>query len=103
MKITIVLIASLAFVLGGVPHDRFDPCIFIDCTKFTTTKPTTKATTPKTTPLGNAPKSEELIKIKDKLVSAFLIYFLFQEYFSIYVSRMNLKTNLSSWKTRMLT
>ena len=100
MKITIVLIASLAFVLGGVPHDRFDPCIFIDCTKFTTTKPTTKATTPKTTPLGNAPKSDELIKIKTKLVSAFLIHFLFQDYFYVYVSRMNLMTNLSRWKTR---
>ena len=100
MKITIVLIASLTFVLGGVPKDRFDPCIFIDCTKFTTTKPTTKATTQKTTPLGNAPKSEELIKIENKLVSAFLIYFLFQDYFYVYVSRMNLMTNLSRWKTR---
>ena len=70
MKITIVLISSLAFVLGGVPKDRFDPCIFIDCTKLTTPKVTIEATTPKTT-LGNAPKSEELIKIKTKLVSAF--------------------------------
>ena len=102
MKITLVLIASLALVLGGVPKDRFDPCIFIDCTKFTTTKPTTKTKTPKITSLGNAPKSEELIKIKTKLVSAFfLIHFLFQEYFSVYVSRMSLMTNLSSWKTRM--
>ena len=72
MKITLILIASLALVLGGVPKDRFDPCIFIDCTKFTSPKPTTEATSPKTT-LGNAPKSEELIKIKTKLVSAFLI------------------------------
>ena len=96
MKFTLVLIVNLAFVLGGVPQDRFDPCIFIDCTKFTTTKPTTKATTPKTTPLGNGPKSEELIKIKTKLVSAFLIHFLFQDYFSVYVSRMNLMSKTSN-------
>ena len=73
MKITLVLISSLAFVLAGVPKDRFDPCIFIDCTKFTTTKPTTKATTPKTT-LGNGPKTEELTNIKTKLVCWFLNY-----------------------------
>ena len=91
MKITLVLIASLTFVLGGVPKDRFDPCIFIDCTKFTTTKPTTKATTPKTTPVGNAPKSEELIKIKTKLVSALLDFESFQECIYLYLfSRMNL-------------
>ena len=69
MKITLILILSLAFSLGGVSKDRFDPCIFIDCTKFTTSKSTTKATTSKTT-LVNVPKSEELINIKTKLVSA---------------------------------
>ena len=90
MKITLVLIASLAFVLGGVPKDRFDPCIFIDCTKFTTTQPTTKAVTPKTTN-GNALKSEELIKIKTKLVSALLISF-FSGLFLILFFRMNLMT-----------
>lgn len=63
MKITIVLISSLAFVLGGVPKDRFDPCIFIDCTKFTTTKTPIEVTTP-----TKAPKLKELGKIHKKLV-----------------------------------
>ena len=59
MKITLVLIASLAFVFGGVPKDRFDPCIFIDCTKEvisakSTTKPTTTQTTQGTTPKSAA-------------------------------------------------
>ena len=66
MKITLLLIASLAFVLGGVPKDRFDPCIFVpeECNKHkhTTTKPvtssqlTTEATIPASTH-GTTPKS----------------------------------------------
>ena len=71
MKTTLILISSLAFVLGGVPKDRFDPCIFIDCTKEVTSnsiQSTTKATVTKTiTPSpANTQKSEDdLLKNKD--------------------------------------
>ena len=62
MKFTLVLIASLAFVLGGVPKDRFDPCIFVteECNKLTTAKPVTQLTTKATIPAstqGTTPKS----------------------------------------------
>ena len=62
MKITLLLIASLAFVLGGVPKDRFDPCIFVpeECNKLTTPKPVTQLTTKATIPAstqGTTPKS----------------------------------------------
>ena len=67
MKITLVLTATLAFVFGGVPKDRFDPCIFIDCTKFTTTQTPIEVTTPRRKD-GNVSKSKELEKIKTKLV-----------------------------------
>ena len=99
MKIALPLISSLALVLGGVPKDRFDPCIFIDCTKFTTTKPTTKAATPKTTH-GNAPKSEELIKIKTKLVRAFLIYFLFQDRISLSIFQDELDAKMTDFAAK---
>ena len=66
MKITLLLIASFAFVLGGVPKDRFDPCIFVpeECNKHkdSTTNPstsaqlTTEATIPASTQ-GTTPKS----------------------------------------------
>ena len=54
MKIAIVLVASLAYVLGGVPKDRFDPCIFIDCSQhsFSTKAPTTKSPPPKSEDTG---------------------------------------------------
>ena len=67
MKNILLLLATIAFVFGGVPRERFDPCIFIDCSKFTTTQPTTiKVTSP--SKVENAQNSEELEKIKTKLV-----------------------------------
>ena len=63
MKITLVFAATLALAIGGVAKDRFDPCIFIDCTKFTTTKTPIEVTTP-----TKAPKLKELGKIHKKLV-----------------------------------
>ena len=67
MKNILLLLATIAFVFGGVPRERFDPCIFIDCSKFTTTQPTTiKVTSP--SKVENAQNSEELEKIKSKLV-----------------------------------
>ena len=61
MKTAVVLIASLAFVLGGVPKDRFDPCIFIDCSQHSVS---TKAPTTKSPP----PKSEDTGKFQIQLV-----------------------------------
>ena len=65
MKTTVVLISSLAFVLGGVPKDRFDPCIFIDCSKLPTSSqaPTTPSPSPPVTQ-----KSENTGKLETKLV-----------------------------------
>ena len=78
MKITLLLIASFAFVLGGVPKDRFDPCIFVpeECNKHkdSTTKPstsaqlTTEATIPASTQ-GTTPKSVATIDPVKKGVS----------------------------------
>ena len=67
MKIELVFVLDFALVFGAIPKDRFDPRIFIDCTKFTTTQATIKPTTPPTIS-GNAPKSEEFVKINAKLV-----------------------------------
>ena len=76
MKIALLLIASLAFVLGGVPKDRFDPCIFVpeECNKNkdTTTKPVTKLTTKATilaSTQGTTPKSVATIDPVKKGVS----------------------------------
>ena len=62
MKITFVLIASLAFVFGGIPKDRIDPCAFFGICDGKTTS--TKApSTPK-----KIPNSNELGKLKTELV-----------------------------------
>lgn len=84
MKLVLVLIPCLTFVLGGVPKDRFNPCIFIDCNKYTTTQPTTKAATFFSN-TGKSPKSQELLKIKSKLVRANMTFLAFQEYFLFYL------------------
>ena len=65
MKTAVVLIASLAFALGGVPKDRFDPCIFIDCSKLSTSSQA--PTTPSPSPLVTQ-KSENTGKLETKVV-----------------------------------
>ena len=68
MKVAVVLVLSLTFVLARVPKNRFDPCIFIDCTKHTTsTKAPTTSTTTSNNP-GNGLQPNELQKIKTQLV-----------------------------------
>ena len=87
MKIKLLLIASLAFVLGGVPKDRFDPCIFVpeECNKVTTPKPVAKLTTKATisaSTQGTTPKSaqndfsldKEVASIASNMVKNFPIY-----------------------------
>ena len=64
METALVFLVSLALVSGGVPKDRFDPCIFIDCSKFSTKAPTTPSTTTTV-----APKSEDIGKFQSQLVA----------------------------------
>ena len=76
MKTTVVLISSLAFVLGGVPKDRFDPCIFIDCSKLSTSSqaPITPSPSPPITQKTH--KSENTGKFESKLVNVRVLIFL---------------------------
>lgn len=67
MKVALVLLFCVAGNLGGVSIERFDPCIFIDCTKFTT-PPNIIATTKPTKATSNIQEAEELDKIEHQLV-----------------------------------
>ena len=78
MKITLLFIANLTFAFGGVPRDRYDPCVFfgICTTKATATMaptsiaPSTMApTTTVATTLASTTASPVLAKIKVELVS----------------------------------
>ena len=95
MKITLVLIASLAFVLGGVPHNRFDPCIFIDCTKEitsakSTTKPTTKPSTQGTTPKSAATTDPIKKDVSDKEVASDMVIVFLNYLNSIFLVKLKL-------------
>ena len=68
MKITLFLILGLTLALGSVPRNRFDPCIFIDCTKLTTTTKAPTSTTTISNNSGNGPKPDDLQKFKSQLV-----------------------------------
>ena len=83
MKIALVFAATLALAFGRVAKDRFDPCIFIDCTKFTTTKTPIEVTTP-----TKAPK-EDLGKIHKKLVCYIRCFDLFSGQFKSWILFQN--------------
>ena len=99
MKIALILIASLAFVLGGVPKDRFDPCIFVpeECNKHkdTTTKPvtsaqlTTKATTPASTQ-GTTPRSAATTNPVKEVASNMVLVFQLTFRNSIFLAKSKL-------------
>ena len=99
MKIALLLIASLAFVLGGVPKDRFDPCIFVpeECNKHkdSTTKPstsaqlTTEATIPASTQ-GTTPKSAATTNPVKEVASNMVIVFQLTFRNSIFLAKSKL-------------
>ena len=68
MKIALVFAFCFTFVFGSVPRNRFDPCIFIDCTKLITTTKSPVITTKISNNLGNGLKPNELQNIKSQLV-----------------------------------
>ena len=61
MKIELVFVLDFALVFGAIPKDRFDPCIFIDCSQHSVS---TKAPTTSSPP----PKSEDTGKFQIQLV-----------------------------------
>ena len=68
MKLILGIIINLALATGSKSEERFDPCLFIDCTKLTTTTKAPTGITPKTK-LENVPKTKNGIDmVQSKLV-----------------------------------
>ena len=60
------ILVSFAFALDSETEDRFDPCLFIDCTNLTTS---TKAPVNFTPKVDNVPKTEVALEaLQSKLV-----------------------------------
>lgn len=68
MKAVVILLTVLSLALGGIPIGRFDPCIFIDCTKFTSTPKTSTTLTSAQIDFELKPKPDRIKEIEKRLV-----------------------------------